>query len=92
MQVSLKVLSRFKDQTLEWQLSNQKLSEILLMTDLTESNGTGTIPMGFLDSSGGWCRFAGSLGGQLFPGGFASGGFTGGLLGTGHVALSNDLE
>ena len=36
--------------------------------------------MGYLDSSCGWGRFAGSLGGQLFPGGLASGGFTGVFL------------
>ena len=34
------------------------LIELLVMTDLTKSNGTGTIPMKFLDSSGGWCKFA----------------------------------
>merc|ERR1712088_158504 len=70
-QVSLEVLSDLTDHTLEWQFADQKLSGLLVTTDLTESDGTGTIPMGFLDSSGG---------------------FTGGLLGTGHVALSNDLE
>ena len=91
-QVSLEILSDLTDQTLEWQFADQKLSGLLVTTDLTESDGTGTIPMGFLDSSGGWCRFAGSLGGQLFPGGLASGGFTGGLLGTGHVDLSMDIE
>merc|ERR1739838_433010 len=91
-QVSLEVLSDLTDQPLEGQFADQKLSGLLVTTDLTESDGTGTITMGFLDSSGSGGRFTGSLGGQLFPGGLASGGFTGGLLGTGHVALSNDLE
>ena len=40
--------------------------------------------MGLLDSSCGRGRFASSLCGQLFPGGLASGGLTGSLLGTGH--------
>ena len=84
-QVSLEVLGDLTDQTLEGQFADQELGGFLVTTDLTESNGTGTIPMGFLDSAGGGGALAGSLGSQLFAGGFASGGFTGGLLGTGHV-------
>ena len=93
-QVSLEVLSDLTDQTLEWQFADQKLSGLLVTTDLTESDCSGTIPMRFLDSSGGWCRFTGSLGGQLFTGGFASGGLTGGLLGTSHVdeSRANELK
>ena len=56
--VCLEVLSELTDQTLEWQFADQKPIGLLVMVDPTESNGTGTIPMGFLDSSGGWCRFA----------------------------------
>ena len=41
--------------------------------------------MGLLDAAGGRGGLTGSLGGELLPGGLASGGFTGGLLGTGHV-------
>ena len=54
----------------------------MVLADLTEGNGTGTVTVGFLDASGGGCGFACGLGGELFAGGFASGGFTGGLLGT----------
>ena len=91
-QVSLEVLSDLTDQPLEGQFADQKLSGLLVTTDLTESDGTGTVTVGFLDSSGGGGRFAGSLGGQLFAGSLSSGGFTGGLLGTSHVVLSVDLE
>ena len=91
-QVSLELLSDLTDQTWEWQFADQELSRLLVTTDLTESNGTGTIPMEFLDSSGGWCRFAGSHCGQLFPGGLASGGFTGDSLGTGHVGWCRFAE
>jgi hypothetical protein len=49
----LKVLSDFTDQTLEWKFADQKLSGLLVTTDLTESGGTGTIPMGYLDSTRG---------------------------------------
>ena len=44
------------------------------------------VSMGFLDSSCRWGTFSGSFGCQLFTGGFATGGLTGGLLGTGHTS------
>ena len=88
-QVSLEVLSDLTDKTLEGQLADQKLGGLLVTTDLTESHGTGTIPMGLLDSTGGGGALTGSLGGQLFTGGFASGRFTGSLLGTGDLVSSN---
>ena len=40
--------------------------------------------MGLLDASGGWGGLTGSLGGELLTRSLSSGGFTGGLLGTGH--------
>jgi histone H3 len=83
-EVSLEVLSNFTDKTLEGQLADEELGGLLVTTDLTESNGTGTITMGLLDSSGSRGRLASSLGGELLPGGLASGGLASGLLGTGH--------
>ena len=74
-QVSLEILSNLTDQTLERQFADQEFGRFLVTTDLTESDGTGMIPMGFLDSTGGWGRFAGSLGCQLFLGCLASGSF-----------------
>ena len=90
-QVSLEILSDLTDQTLEGQLADQELSRFLVTTDLTKSHGTGTIPMGLLDSTGGGGALTGSLGGQLFTGGFASGRFTGSLLGTGHDAVGSTV-
>ena len=52
-QVSLEVLSDLTDQPLEGQFADQKLSGLLVTTDLTESDGTGTVTMGLLDTSGG---------------------------------------
>ena len=48
--------------------------------------------MGFLDTSGGRCRFASCLGGELLAWGFASGGLAGGLLGTSHGELVNSAK
>jgi hypothetical protein len=52
-QICLEILSNFPDQSLERKLADQKLSALLVLTDLTKSHGTGSVPVGLLDSSGG---------------------------------------
>ena len=84
-EVSLEVLGNLTDQALEGQLADEKLSGLLVSSDLTESNCSWPISVGLLDSSSGWSRLASSLGGQLLPGGLASCGLPCGLLGSGHV-------
>ena len=86
-QVSLEVLGDFTDKTLEGQFADQQFGGFLVTSDLTESDCSWAISVGFLNSSSGWGRFSGSLGCQLFTGSFSSGGFTSGLLGTGHCVL-----
>jgi hypothetical protein len=86
-QVGLEVLGDFTHQTLEGQLADQQLSALLVATDLTEGDRAGTVAMGLLDAAGGGRRLAGCLGGELLAGRLASGGFAGGLLGTGHCTL-----
>ena len=83
-EVSLEVLGNLTDKALEGQLADEKLSGLLVTTDLTESNSTRAITMGLLDTSGSGGRLAGSLGGKLLPGGLATSGLASGLLGTGH--------
>ena len=79
-------------QTLEGQLADEELSGLLVSPDLTESNGSWPVSVGLLDSSGSGGRFTGSLGGQLLPGGLASGGLPCGLLGTGHCDSSDETD
>ncbi len=81
-QISLEILCNLTNETLEGCLADQQVGGLLVFADLTEGDGTGTVAVGLLDSSGGGSGFACGLGGELFAGGFASGGFTGGLLGT----------
>lgn len=83
-QISLEVLRDLTNQTLEGQLADQQLSGLLVTTDFTKSDSTRPVTMGLLHASGGGGRLTGSLGGQLLTRGLASGGLTGGLLGTGH--------
>jgi len=82
--VGLEVLSDFTDQTLEGKLSDQELGGLLVATDLTESDGTRLVSVRLLDTSGGWCRLASGLGGELLSWGLATSGLASGLLGTSH--------
>jgi hypothetical protein len=85
-QVSLEVLGDLADETLEGQLSDQQFGGFLVSSDLTESDGTGSVSVGFLDSTSGRGTLASSLGGQLFSWSFSTSGFASGLLGSSHFA------
>ncbi|KAF3840682.1 hypothetical protein F7725_006544 [Dissostichus mawsoni] len=76
-QVGLEVLSDFSHQALEGQLADQQLGGFLVATDLSQSHGTGPVTVRLLHSAGGRGALTSCLGGQLLPGGFASGGLTG---------------
>jgi hypothetical protein len=91
-QVGLEVLGDLPDQALEGQLPDEQLSALLVTADLSQGHGTGPVPVGLLDTSGSGGALAGSLGGQLLPGGLASGRFTGGLLGTSHDNTISELS
>ena len=91
-EVSLEVLGDLTDQALEGQLADEELSGLLVSPDLTESDGSWPVSVGLLDTSGSGGRLTGSLGGQLLPGGLASGGFSCGLLGTGHCDSSDETD
>jgi len=88
-QVGFEVLSDFSHQTLEGQLADEELGGLLVTSDLTESDGTGAVSVGLLDSAGRGGGLPGGLGGQLLAGSLSSGGLTGGLLGTSHFLFSN---
>jgi len=90
-QVSLEVLSDFPHQALEGQLTDQQLSGLLVPTDLTQGHCSWPVAMGLLDPPSGRSTLAGSLGGQLLSRSFASSGFTGSLLGTGHDFWKSDM-
>ena len=91
-QVGLEVLGNLPDQALEGQLADEELSGLLVPPDLTKGYGTGAVPVGLLDTTGGGGGLASGLGGQLLPGGLASSGLAGGLLGTGHLVSSSGRD
>ena len=59
--ISLEILSDLADQTLEGGLTDEKLGTLLVLTNLTEGDGSGTVTMGLLHTSGSGCRLTGSL-------------------------------
>lgn len=71
-------------QALEGELADQELGRLLVATNLTESDGTGLVAVGLLDTAGRRGRLAGSLGSELLTRGLATGGLAGGLLRAGH--------
>ena len=84
-QVGLEVLGDLANEALERQFADQQLGRLLVTTDLAKSDGSGPVTVRLLDSAGGRCTLASCLGGQLLPGGLASGRFTCGLLRTCHL-------
>ena len=86
-EVGLELLGDLTDEALEGELADEKVGRLLVTTDLTKSNGTGSVTVRLLDSTGSGGGLAGGLGGELLTGSLSSGGLTGGLLGTGHVEL-----
>jgi hypothetical protein len=59
--IRLEILSDFTDKTLEWCLTDQEISRLLVLADFTKSDGSGTITVRLLDSTSSWGRFTGSL-------------------------------
>jgi len=51
-EISFEVLSDFSHETLEGQLPDEKLSRLLVSSDLTESDSSWPVSVGLLDSSG----------------------------------------
>lgn len=83
-QVGLEVLGDFSDQSLERQLSDQKLSRLLESSDFSQGNGTWLISVRLLDTTGRWSRLSGSLGGQLFSWCLTTGRLSSCLFGSSH--------
>ena len=80
-EVGLEVLGDLADEALEGELADEQLGGLLVAADLTESDGSRAVPVGLLDAAGGGGGLASGLGGELLPGGLASGGFACSLLG-----------
>jgi hypothetical protein len=70
--ISLVILSNLSYQALEGKLADKKLSGLLVSADLTKSHGTGSVSVGLLDTAGGGCGLASSLGGELLARSLAS--------------------
>ncbi len=86
-QVSLVVMSDFSDESLEGKLSDEEISGLLVLSDFSEGDGTGSVSMGLLDTTGSGSALSGGLGGELLSGSLGTGRFSGGLLSSGHFEI-----
>jgi hypothetical protein len=59
--IRLEVLSDLTNKTLEWSLADQEIRRLLVLADLTESDGTRTVTMRLLDTSSSWGTLTSSL-------------------------------
>ena len=84
--VGLEVGSDFSDESLEWELSNEELGRLLILSDHSKSNGTWSESMGLLDTTGGWDGGLGGLGDHL-SWGLGSGSLSSSLLCSCHLKL-----
>ena len=78
--ITLEILGDLTDQSLEGKLSDEEVGTLLVTTDLTKGDSSGSVSVGLLDSSGGGGRLSGSLGGKLLAGSLSSGRLAGSLL------------
>ena len=62
-QIGLEILSNLTHKTLEGGLTDQKISRLLILANLTKSDSTGTVTVGLLDTPGGGGGLACGLGG-----------------------------
>jgi hypothetical protein len=86
-QVGLEVLGNLSNETLEGQLTDQQLSGLLELTDLTESDGSGAEAVRLLDATTRWGLLTGLLGSVGLTGSLTSGRLTSGLLSTSHFEM-----
>ena len=94
-EISFEILGDFSDESLEGQLSDEKLGRFLVSSDLSKSDGARSVSVWLLDASGRWGRLSSGLGGELLSRSFSSGRFSGGLLCSGHFLyffLSNETD
>jgi len=86
-EIGLEVLCNLAYESLERKLSDEKLSALLVASDLSQSHSTRSISVGLLDSSSRGSGLAGSLGSELLSRGLSSCGLARGLLSSSHLLL-----
>ena len=89
--IILEVLGDLTYEALEGQLADEELRGFLVSTDFTESDGSWSVAVRLLDSSGSWRALTGGLGGKLLARCFTTSGLPCGLLGSGHLVLISFL-
>ena len=79
-EIGLEILGNLTYQTLEGKLTDEQIGTLLVPTNLTEGDGSGSVTVGLLYSPGGRGGLAGCLGSELLAGSLSSGRLAGSLL------------
>ena len=86
------ILSDLADEPLEGELADEEIGGLLVLADLTESDGTGPVAAWLLNAAGTRGILTGRFGGELLAGSFPTRGFARGLLGSGHEIVPSRVE
>jgi hypothetical protein len=74
--------------SLERKLSDQEISGLLVLSDFSESDGTWSVSVWLLDTSGNWGALSGGLAGDVLSWSLNSGGaLSSGSLSSGHFVF-----
>lgn len=82
--IRLEILRDFPHKTLERQFTDEQVGRFLIATDFTKRDGTGSVAVRLLHSSGDRGGLAGGLGGELLARRLSASGLASGLLGARH--------
>ena len=86
-ELSSKLVGNLSNESLEGELSDEKIGGLLVLSDFSKGDGSWSVSVGLLNSSGGGSTLSGGLGSELLSGGLSSGGLSGGLFSSGHLKM-----
>jgi len=90
-ELAVEFVSDFSDESLERKLSKEEVGGLLISSDFSEGDCTGSESVWSLDTSLGWGGFSCSLSGKGFFGSFSGGGFSRSLFSSGHCFVEGLL-
>ena len=86
-EVVVESTGNFSDESLEWKLSEEEVSGLLISSDFSESDCSWSESVWSFDTTSGSGSFSGSLSGKGLLWGFSRGRFSSGLLSSGHFSF-----
>ena len=84
----LEVVGDLTNESLEGEFTDEEFGGLLVFSDLTESDSSGSESVGLFDSTSGGGTLSGSLSGEVLTGSLSSSRFSSGLLCSGHLLMN----